>query len=80
MNNIQKFMEYSVKIKSTHRHDAGAYGRCSFCLIYSLDPQIRGRNHRKPCSGCGEEYGYTGSFKKPTVKSKWSSYSPKEIK
>lgn len=56
-------------IKSTITHDAGAYACCSYCGRYSDSPRSLG--FRWPCE-CGEDTGWSGSFKKPNDDAKWS--------
>ena len=60
------------KIPATSKHDAGAYGRCSYCFRYSRDPHILSHNHGKLCD-CGEAHGYSGSFELPNEYSMWNS-------
>lgn len=56
-------------IKATDFHDAGAYGRCSYCGRYSDNPTIL--TQKIKCD-CGERYGWSGSFKRPNENSIWS--------
>lgn len=56
-------------IHASHWHDAGAYGRCSYCLRYSDDPNCLKLDFE--CD-CGRKNGYSGSFKKPENKSAWN--------
>ena len=57
-------------IKSNHRHDAGAYGRCIYCGRYSESYTCLDSGFL--CQ-CGKKNGFSGSFKKPNKKSKWSN-------
>lgn len=57
------------EIKGTLRHDAGAFGRCSFCDRYSDDPHCLDDLYM--CQ-CGKWNGYSGSFKPPKKDSKWN--------
>lgn len=57
-------------IPATLRHDEGAIARCSYCGRYSLDPKTL--SNRQPKCDCGEQHGWSGSFKKPGPDSKWS--------
>lgn len=59
-----------ASIKKSHRHDGGAYARCSYCGLYSDNPKSLSRE-RFPCD-CGQLHGWCGSFVKPTAESKWS--------
>ena len=63
-----------ANIKRSHMHDAGAYGRCSYCGRYSDNPNIL--SHKTPCD-CGKIKGWCGSFKKPVKESKWSEWQRK---
>lgn len=58
------------EIKGTHAHDAGAYGRCSYCGRYSDNPKCL--IFPFYCE-CGRKDGFSGSFKKPDIDSKWSN-------
>jgi hypothetical protein len=58
------------KIKSTLTHDAGAFGRCSYCGRYSDNPSVL--LERIACD-CGKSGGWSGSFRRPTLDSLWSS-------
>jgi hypothetical protein len=62
-------------IRATHRHDEGAYARCSYCGRYSLDPATLG-HHKVPACECGEAHGWSGSFRVPTESSRWSGRRP----
>ena len=55
-------------ISATLSHDAGAYGQC-VCGMYSDNPSIL--NHNIECE-CGKKTGWSGSFKRPDINSKWS--------
>jgi len=57
------------EIKKAHWHDAGAYGRCSYCSRYSDRPCCL--DSRIICD-CGKSGGFSGSFKPPTKDSIWS--------
>jgi hypothetical protein len=61
-------------IPATLRHDEGAIARCSYCGRYSLDPKTL--SNRQPKCDCGEQHGWSGSFKKPGPDSKWSGAAP----
>jgi len=56
------------EIKNSHWHDAGAYGRCSYCGRYS--DNIKCLDDAFECD-CGKRNGYSGSFKAPTKESIW---------
>lgn len=55
-------------IKRSHWHDPGAYGRCSYCDRYS--DNIKCLDDDFQCD-CGKKNGFSGSFKKPDINSKW---------
>ena len=57
-----------MDIKKSHWHDAGAYGRCSYCGRYS--DNINCLNSDFLCD-CLKKNGFSGSFKKPYSKSIW---------
>jgi len=57
------------EIKETLAHDAGAYGRCSYCGAYSENPSCLEDNHE--CMQCHLKNGFSGSFKKPTNDADW---------
>jgi hypothetical protein len=57
------------KIKKSHWHDAGAYGRCSYCGRYSDDKDCLDSEY---LCDCGKKRGYSGSFVKPIIESIWS--------
>jgi len=59
-------------IPASHRHDAGAYGRCSFCGRYSDNPQCLSLDFR--CD-CGKKNHFSGSFVSPDKNSLWC-YNP----
>ena len=63
--------KWERKIPATMKHDAGAYGRCSYCGRYSDDPAILTYKHHEKCE-CGKAHGYSGSFKPPTDDSIWN--------
>ena len=63
-------------VKATPFHDAGAYGRCSYCGRYSNDPNTLSKDGF-PCD-CGKTRGWCGSFKSPTSESKWSKALPEQ--
>ncbi|SAL20187.1 hypothetical protein AWB70_01016 [Caballeronia cordobensis] len=62
-------------IPATLRHDEGAIARCSYCGRYSLDPKTL--SNRQPKCDCGEQHGWSGSFKKPDCDAKWSGAAPR---
>jgi hypothetical protein len=57
-------------IERNQFHDAGAYAQCSYCRRYSdnVDSILR---MDFPCD-CGEEGGWSGSFRRPDEDSRWS--------
>jgi hypothetical protein len=57
------------KIKNDLRHDAGAFGRCTYCGRYSDNPNCLEFEY---LCDCGKKRGYSGSFKKPTEESIWN--------
>jgi hypothetical protein len=57
------------QIKKSHWHDAGAYGRCSYCGRYS--DNMHCLDSTFVCS-CGSRCGYSGSFRKPDKNSIWN--------
>lgn len=63
-------------IKATHRHDAGAMARCSYCRRYSLDPNTLGEDRYQPICECGKQHGWCGSFTRPGPDAKWSGAAP----
>jgi hypothetical protein len=67
-DSMQPIADKGENIKSSHWHDAGAYGRCSYCFRYSDDINCLDDDYK--CN-CGKSNGFTGSFKKPTKESKW---------
>jgi hypothetical protein len=56
-------------IQKSHWHDAGAYGRCSYCGRYSDNSNCLKPEYK--CD-CGKQRGYCGSFKKPMAESTWN--------
>lgn len=60
-------------IKATAQHDAGAYARCSHCGRYTDDPRALLADP-PPCQ-CGWQYGWSGSFQRPTEASEWSTHN-----
>lgn len=63
-------------IAATHRHDAGAYARCSYCGRYSLSPSALAEDRYQPMCDCGKQHGWCGSFKRPDANAKWSGAAP----
>lgn len=55
-------------ILANHRHDAGAYGKCSFCGRYSDNHLCLSLGFR--CD-CGKKNGFSGSFASPDKNSLW---------
>lgn len=55
-------------IRSTHTHDAGAFGQCHMCRRYSDNPDCMSLGF---VCDCGASYGYVGNFRRPTANSKW---------
>lgn len=51
-------------------HDAGAYGRCSYCGRYSTNIECLTSEY---LCDCGKKRGYSGSFKKPIENSVWNT-------
>lgn len=56
-------------IKRTVAHDEVAHSCCSHCSRYPDNPECL--DHPFWCE-CGKKNGFSGSFKKPNKRSKWS--------
>ena len=67
---VERLVMRGSEIYASHWHDAGAYGRCSYCLRYSEDPNCLELDFE--CD-CGRKNGYSGSFKKPETDSIWNA-------
>jgi hypothetical protein len=61
-------------IPPTMRHDEGAIAQCSYCGRYSIDPATL--SGRQPVCECGQQHGWSGSFKRPSHDAKWSGKAP----
>lgn len=70
-NNLGVDVMRGSDIKGTYYHDAGAYGKCSKCGVYSDDQDCLIDDYI--CPSCGGINSFCGSFVKPTKKSKWVS-------
>lgn len=62
------------ELPATLMHDAGAYTQCHYCKRYSLDPRTLA--DRAPMCDCGNEHGWSGSFKVPGPDAQWSGKAP----
>lgn len=62
-------------IQPSLTHDEGAYAQCCYCHRYS-DQAAANLSPRYQCD-CGRNDGWTGSFKKPTHRSRWSEGRPR---
>jgi len=64
---------YGALQPATAYHDRGAAARCSFCDRYTADIRALSSNlaNYAPCD-CGQDGGWSGSFKEPVADAKWS--------